>query len=406
MFKALIFDSFYDKHRGVVAYVRVFSGEVTKGDVIHFLATRSSISVQEVGYFSPAPFPAPELLNGEVGYIVTGTKDLEQVKVGDTVCSINDVTQAIPGFKIVPPKVFSSIFPIEQGDYAKLREGIEKLRLSDSSLTAVVENIPALGFGFRCGFLGLLHMDIVQERLTREFDLSIILTTPSVEYKVVTTTDATLLIHTPSELPDPSLIRSIAEPYVKLEILTPEEYVGKVIELISASRGSYEQLNQMGVGQIQVVGKAPLSEIIIDFYDSLKSATKGYATLSYEEIGFEVENLVKVDFLVNHVPVSPLSIIVHRTSAEERGRVVSAKLKELIPKQQFEIAIQAAIGAKIIARETIKAYRKDVTQHMYGGDITRRMKLWKKQKEGKARMKMFGTVEIPQSAFLSVLKKN
>lgn len=405
MLRALIFDSFYDKHRGVVAYVRVFEGTITKGDVVYLLATNTQLTVQEVGYFTPDPEVSLELSNGEVGYIVTGSKELGAVRVGDTVAGNRDKTLAIPGFREVQPKVFSSIFPIEQGDFNKLRDSIEKLKLSDSSLTTEVENIPALGFGFRCGFLGLLHMDIVQERLTREFDMNIILTTPSVEYKIITTTGEEKIIHTPSELPDPSTIRSIAEPYVKLEIMTPEDYVGSIIQLITESRGTYAQLNQMGIGQIQIVGEAPLSEIIIDFYDSLKSATKGYATISYDIIGFREDSLVKVDFLVNHNPVKPLAIIVHRDQAEERARDVCSKLKELIPRQQFEIAVQAAIGAKIIARETIKAFRKDVTQHMYGGDITRRMKLWKKQKEGKARMKMFGTVEIPQSAFLSVLKK-
>lgn len=405
MLRALIFDSFYDKHRGVVAYIRIFEGSIRKGDTVYLLATNSSLTAQEVGYFTPDPLPSEALHNGEVGYVVTGSKELGNVKVGDTLAGIKDSKLAIPGFREVQPKVFSSIFPIEQGDFNKLRDSIEKLKLSDSSLSTEVENIPALGFGFRCGFLGLLHMDIVQERLTREFDMDIILTTPSVEYKVITTSGEENIIHTPAELPDPSIISAISEPYVKLEIMTPEEYVGAIIQLITESRGTYAQLNQMGVGQIQIIGEAPLSEIIIDFYDSLKSATKGYATISYDILGFREDKLVKVDFLVNHTPVKPLSIIVHRDQAEVRAREVCAKLKELIPRQQFEIAIQAAIGAKVIARETIKAFRKDVTQHMYGGDITRRMKLWKKQKEGKARMKMFGTVEIPQSAFLSVLKK-
>jgi GTP-binding protein LepA len=405
MLQGLIFDSFFDKHRGVVAYVRVFQGTVRKGDTIHLIASGATIQVQEVGYFMPDPLATEELTNGEVGYIVTGTKDLTLVRVGDTVAGAKDLELAIPGFKEVQPKVFSSIFPIEQGDFPKLREAVEKLKLSDSSLKTEVENIPALGFGFRTGFLGLLHMDIVQERLTREFDVDIIMTTPSVEYQVSLMTGEQITIHTPAELPDPSQIKSIAEPYVKLEIMTPEEYVGKIIELVTSSRGYYDALNQMGLGQIQVVAYAPLAEIIIDFYDGLKSATKGYATLSYEVQGFREDKLVKLDFLVNGSRVDPLAIITHFDRAEEKGRQVCAKLKELIPRQQFEIKIQASIGAKIVARETIKPFRKDVTEGMYGGDITRRMKLLKKQKKGKARMKVIGNVEIPQSAFLDVLKK-
>lgn len=405
MFRALIFDSFFDKHRGVIAYVRVFDGRVSPHETVYLLASGATISVQEVGYFTPDLIESKSLENGEVGYIVTGTKDITEIRVGDTVCSEKKIENAIPGFTEVQPKVFSSIFPIEQGDFVKLREAVEKLKLSDASLTTELENISALGFGFRCGFLGLLHMDIIQERLTREFDMSIILTTPSVAYEITLNDGTTTLIHTPSELPDVSQVRSIAEPFVKLEIITPEEYVGKIIELITSSRGVYEQLNQMGVGQIQVLATAPLSEIIIDFYDSLKSATKGYATISYETIGFRIEDLVKLDFLVNHIEVKPLSVMIHRASIEEKGRAICAKLKELIPRQQFDIAIQAAVGARIISRETIKAFRKDVTEKLYGGDITRRMKLLNKQKKGKARMKMFGNVEIPQSAFLDVLKK-
>jgi GTP-binding protein LepA len=405
MLRALIFDSFFDKHRGVVAYIRVFDGEVKKGDTVHLIATGATVQVQEVGYFKPDPKPSEILMNGEVGYIVTGTKDIQLIQVGDTFAGAKDISLAIPGFTKVQPKVFSSIFPIEQGDFPKLREAVDKLKLSDSSLSTEVENIPALGFGFRSGFLGLLHMDIVQERLTREFDMDIIMTTPSVEYQVNLTTGDQITIHTPAELPDPSQIRSIAEPYVKLEIITPEVYVGKIIELITSSRGYYEALNQMGIGQIQVIAFAPLAEVIIDFYDGLKSATKGYATLSYEIQEFREDKLVKLDFLVNGSRVDPLAIIAHTERAEEKGRQICAKLKELIPRQQFEIKIQASIGAKIVARETIKPYRKDVTEGMYGGDITRRMKLLKKQKKGKARMKVIGNVEIPQSAFLDVLKK-
>jgi GTP-binding protein LepA len=405
MLKALIFDSFYDKHRGVVAFVRIFKGSVKAGDTVYFLATNLSSTVQEVGYFKPDLVPSNSLDNGEVGYIITGSKDISLVKVGDTVCDNRDIVNAIPGFKEVQPKVYSSIFPIDQGDYPKLRDAMAKLILSDSSLKYETENIPALGYGFRCGFLGLLHMDIVQERLSREFDLDLIITTPSVQYEVVDTSGVTTTIHSPAELPDPSQIREIREPHVKVEIICPENYVGDIIQLITASRGNYTAISQMSAGQLQVTGDVPLAEMIVDFYDNLKSATKGYATINYEQTGFVTDNLVKVDFLVNSEIVTPLSIITHRSKAEEKGKKVCEKLQELIPRQQFDIKVQASIGAKIIARETIKAFRKDVTEGMYGGDISRRKKLLEKQKKGKKKMKMIGNVEIPQSAFLNVLKK-
>ncbi len=405
MLQALIFDSFYDKHRGVVAYLRLFNGELKPGQTIHFLATGTKAVCQEVGTFSPEMTPAKVLENGEVGYLITGLKELQNVKVGDTVCDKDDRSLALPGYTEVVPKVFSSLFPTNADDYPKLRDSINKLKLNDAALTFETENIPALGFGFRCGFLGLLHMDIVQERLSREFDLDLVITTPSVEYKIILTDGELISIHTPSELPDPSKIKEIQEPWIKIEIITPEEYTGKIIELVTSRRGSYDSINLLSQGQLQITGEMPLSEMIVDFYDDLKSATKGYATMSYDLIGFRTETLVKLDILVNQRAVDPLSIITHKSQSEERGRQVCEKLKELIPRQQFEIAIQASIGSRIIARETIKPFRKDVTAKLYGGDMTRRMKLLDKQKEGKKRMKMVGNVEIPQTAFLNVLKK-
>jgi GTP-binding protein LepA len=405
MLRALIFDSFFDKHRGVVAFVRVFSGELKPNQTIYFLAPHTKALVQEIGVFRPEMEAVQTLGSGEVGYVITGLKELDKVKVGDTICDEDDSSQALPGYTEVVPKVFSSIFPTNADDYPKLKDSIAKLKLNDASLTYAVENIPALGFGFRCGFLGLLHMDIVQERLSREFDLDLVLTTPSVEYKIVKTDGEEISIHTPSELPDPSQIREIKEPWIKIEIIVPEIYLGKIMELLTARRGNYNNIGMLSAGQLQVTGELPLAEMIVDFYDDLKSETKGYATMSYELIGFRTDNLVKIDILVNHKVVDPLSVMAHRSTAVEKGRHICEKLKELIPRQQFDIAIQAAIGGSIIARESIQPFRKDVTAKLYGGDRTRRMKLLEKQKEGKKRMKMVGNVEIPQTAFLNVLKK-
>jgi len=405
--KALIFDSFYDKHRGVVAYVRVFNGELTKNQQIYFLGTSTKAELLEVGYFGVKEFlPSSKISTGEVGYLITGLKNLDLVRVGDTVSNVLKPENQLPGYQEVKPKVFSSIFPIDASDYPKLRDSIAKLTLNDSSLKYEVENIPTLGHGFRCGFLGLLHMDITQERLSREYELDLILTTPSVEYLVKLQGGETIHIKNPSELPDPSGIEAISEPWVKVEIITPEGYVGKIIELITSKRGSYTGINLLSGDQMQVMGKMPLSEMIVDFYNLLKSCTKGYATLSYEPSEYKPGDLVKVDFLVNKTLVNAMSIITHKTQAEDRGRKICEKLKKLIPRQQFEIAIQAAIGARVVARETVKAYRKDVTAKLYGGDATRRKKLLEKQKKGKKRMKMIGNVEIPQTAFLSVLKND
>lgn len=406
MLKALIFDSHFDKHRGVVAFVRLFAGELKAGQTVYFLATQTKINVQEVGIFSPEMKPFDKLSSGEVGYIITGLKALDKVKVGDTICDNDNKQNALDGYAESRPMVFASIFPTNADDYPKLRDSIGKLQLNDASLTCEVENIPALGFGFRCGFLGLLHMDIIQERLSREFDLDLVITTPSVEYKIKTTdSDQLQSIHTPAELPDPSRIVLMQEPWVKLEILAPESYIGGVIQLINDHRGMYTKMDFLSMNQVQITGEVPLAEMIVNFYDELKSLSKGYATLSYEVMEYRTEPLCKIDIMVNGKVVDPLSVIDHKNRAESRGREICDKLKILIPRQQFEVAIQAAIGGKIVARETIKAFRKDVTAKLYGGDITRRMKLLKKQAEGKKRMKMVGNVEIPQSAFLNVLKK-
>jgi GTP-binding protein LepA len=406
MLKALIFDSHFDKHRGVVAFIRLFEGEIKPGQNIVFLATNTKVVVQEVGIFTPNMKPIDKLNNGEVGYVITGLKALDKVKVGDTVCDNDNILNALPGYAESKPMVFASIFPTDADDYPKLRDSIAKLQLNDASLTCEVENIPALGFGFRCGFLGLLHMDIVQERLSREFDLDLVITTPSVEYKIMKiNSDVFESVHTSAELPDPTQIIKMQEPWVKVEVLAPESCIGVVIQLISDHRGMYTNMDFLSMNQVQITGELPLAEMIINFYDELKSLSKGYATLSYELLEYRTEPLVKIDILVNGKIVEPLSIIDHKSNAEARGRQVCEKLKTLIPRQMFEIAVQAAIGGRVVARETIKAFYKDVTAKLYGGDITRRMKLLKKQSEGKKRMKMVGNVEIPQSAFLNVLKK-
>ncbi len=406
MFQALIFDSYYDKHRGVIAYIRIFLGEIKANTKIYFLATDIEANLLEVGYFLPGKLqPSEKLEVGEIGYLVTGQKDIDKVRVGDTISDKNNKDLILPGYKEVEPKVFSSIFPVEADDYPKLKDALAKLKLNDSSLIYETEHIPALGFGFRCGFLGLLHMDVVQERLSREFDLELVITTPTVKYKVIKFNGEEIVISTSSLLPDPSQIKEILEPFVELEIITPEIYVGKILESINQRRGSYSAINLLAGTSMQVVAIMPLAEMIVDFYDELKSISQGFATMSYQIKEYRSEKLVKIDILVNKKIVDPLAIIVHKSQAENKSRQICKKLKELIPKQQFEIAIQAGIGSKIIARETISAFRKDVTAKLYGGDITRRMKLLEKQKKGKKRMKMVGNVEIPQSAFLNVLKK-
>ncbi len=403
--RALIFDSTYDQHRGVVTFVRIVDGILKKGDKIEMLGTKTSADSLEVGYFKPKFMSAKELKTGEVGYIVTGLRDVRGARVGDTVILYRNTVEALPGYKQVKPMVYASIFPVAGDDYPLLREAIEKLKLNDAALEFVPESIPALGFGFRTGFLGLLHMDIVQERLTREYNLSLVLTAPSVEYKMHLKSGEPKIIHTPAELPDPSLLEGIEEPWVNVEILTPQQYIGGIMELITGRRGIYKNMDYLSNDRVLVTAELPLANIIIDFYDKLKSVSSGYASLNYEVLEFRPGDLVKLDILVAGEKVDALSMIVHREAAEHEGRSLVEKLKSLIPRQQFEIAIQAAIGGKIVARETIPAVRKDVTKGLYGGDVTRKMKVLEKQKKGKKRLKRIGSVDIPQEAFLAILKK-
>lgn len=403
--RALIFDSSYDQHRGVVAFVRIVDGSLKKNERIQTLGTKTSADALEVGYFRPKFSPSTELKTGEVGYIVTGLRDVRKARVGDTITNVSTEIKALPGYKHITPMVYASIFPVSGDDYPELRDAIEKLKLNDAALEFEPEHIPALGFGFRTGFLGLLHMDIVQERLTREYGLSLVLTAPSVEYKITLKNKEEKIIHTPAELPDPSMFETISEPWVAIEILVPQAYIGGILELITSRRGSYKNMEYLSNERVLITAEIPLANIIIDFYDKLKSVSSGYASLNYELLEFRESDLVKLDILVAGEKVDALSIIAHRTVAENDGRHLVDKLKSLIPRQQFEIALQAAIGGKIIARETIPAMRKDVTAKLYGGDVTRKMKLLEKQKKGKKRLKRIGQVDIPQEAFLAILKK-
>ncbi|GAB4144440.1 MAG: hypothetical protein OHK0017_02960 [Patescibacteria group bacterium] len=404
--QALIFDSFYDKHRGVVIYIRIFGGSLRKNQTIYFLNTGVKAQINEVGVFRPEMIEVKELQNGEVGYVVTGLKELELARVGDTISDVNNQELALAGYKEVVPMVFASLYPVSAEDYPLLQDSIAKLKMNDASLTYTPEHIPALGFGYRCGFLGLLHMDIVQERLWREFGLNLILTSPSVEYQIVTVKGEIESVKSPSELPDPNYFDEIREPWVRLEIFVPTEFVGGIIQIINERRGIFQNLSYISGDRAQITGELPLANMIVDFYDDLKSLTKGYATLSYEQLGYRAGDLVRMNILIAGEVVPPLAQIIYRGDAERIGKQICEKLKELIPRQQFEIPIQAAVGGKFVARETIKAFRKDVTGHLYGGDWTRKQKLLNKQKEGKKRMKMIGRVEIPQEAFLSVLKRN
>jgi len=403
--RALIFDSTYDQHRGVVAFVRVIDGKIAKNQKLQMVGTKTAAEALELGFFRPKFFPNPEILTGEVGYIITGLRDVRKARVGDTVSTFGTEVQALPGYRQVKPMVYASIYPTSGDDYPILRDAIDKLKLNDAALEFEPEHIPALGFGFRTGFLGLLHMDIVQERLTREYNLDLVLTAPSVEYKIKLNSGETKIIHTPAEFPDPSIMQHIEEPWVAVEILTPQEHIGGILELITGRRGVYNNLDYLSQDRVLIKAEMPLANIIIDFYDKLKSVSSGYASLSYELIEFRTGELVKLDIMVGGERVDALSMIVHRDLAESEGRNLASKLKELIHRQQFEIAIQAAVGGKIVARETISAVRKDVTKGLYGGDVTRKMKVLEKQKKGKKRMKRIGQVDIPQEAFLAVLKK-
>lgn len=403
--RALIFDSWFDAYQGVVVLVRVMDGTLNKGDRIKFMQTDRDYEVLKLGTFSPYPAESPALGCGEVGFIVCGIKDIRDVQVGDTVTSAKKpAAEPLAGFKRVTPMVFSGIFPVIASDYEQLKDALEKLVLNDSSLTYEVEKSAALGFGYRCGFLGLLHMEIVQERLEREFGLNLITTAPTVVYKITTSDGITKSLENPALMPDPTKIVKMEEPIVRVVLHTPSEFIGNILKLCEEKRGVQVKMDYVTEKKVMIEYRIPMNEIVMDFYDRLKSVTKGYASMEYEVIGFEEADLVKLDVLINSEPVDALSLIVHRSKAQNRGRALVGKMRELIPRQQYQVAIQAAIGAKIVARETVSAMRKDVTAKCYGGDISRKRKLLEKQKEGKKRMKQFGSVELPQEAFLAILK--
>jgi GTP-binding protein LepA len=403
--KALLFDSWYDTYQGVVVLVRVMEGMVRPNQKIKLWATGAVHEVQSVGVFTPKMAQKGELTPGEVGYIIAGIKRVADAKIGDTITdAVNPTAQPLPGYKEVKPMVFSGLYPTVSDDYADLKDALEKLRLNDSSFTYEPETSLALGFGFRCGFLGLLHMDIIKERLEREFQLTLIPTAPTVIYKVTKNNGEIALIDNPAKLPGVQEILKIEEPFIKASLITPETYVGALIALCQERRGIQKDINYITKDRVQIHYELPLNEIVMDFYDRLKSLTKGYASLDYELAGYVESDLVKLDMLMNGEPVDALSLITHRDKAAMRGRQLAEKLKEVIPRQMYEVIIQAAIGTKIISRETVRALRKDVTAKCYGGDITRKRKLLEKQKEGKKKMKQIGSIELPQEAFLAVLK--
>ena len=404
--KALVFDSVYDQYRGVIVLMRVFDGSIRKGSKVKMMATGKEFDVVEVGVFGPGRFiPADELSAGMVGYFTASIKTVSDTRVGDTVTlAATPTAEALPGYKKVNPMVYCGIFPVDGAKYPDLRDALEKLQLNDAALFFEPETSIALGFGFRCGFLGLLHLEIIQERLEREYNLDLVTTAPSVIYKVYLTDGTSFDLSNPSNMPDPARIEKMEEPIVKAEIMLPKDYVGPIMELCQQRRGEYISMEYLDSSRVMLTYHMPLNEIIYDFFDVLKSRSRGYASFDYSLIGYQESDLVKLDILVNREPVDALSFIVHRASAVERGRKMCEKLKKEIPRHQFEIPIQAAIGAKIIARETISALRKDVLAKCYGGDITRKKKLLEKQKEGKKRMRQIGNVEVPQKAFMSVLK--
>lgn len=403
--KALIFDSIYDSYRGVVLNIRVINGVVRPGDKIQMMSNGKTFDVTEVGVFSPKPIARDYLMVGDVGYITASIKTVQDTRVGDTVTlADNPAAEALPGYRKMNPMVYCGLYPIDTSRYNDLREALEKLQLNDAALQFEPETSQALGFGFRCGFLGLLHMDVVQERLEREFNLELITTAPSVIYHVNKTDGTTVVVDNPAEFPEPVTIESVEEPYVKAQIMVPNDYVGAVMELSQRKRGEFITMDYLDDYRVNVVYEIPLSEIVFDFFDKLKSSTKGYASLDYEMAGYRTSRLVKMDILLNAEKVDALSFIVHRDFAFERGKAIVEKLKKLIPRQQFEVPVQAAIGQKIVARSDIKALRKNVLAKCYGGDVSRKRKLLEKQKEGKKRMKQIGSVEVPQEAFMAVLK--
>ena len=403
--RALLFDSWYDSYRGAVIVVRVMEGTLRKGDKVYFMATQREYEITEIGVFTPHPIALEELGPGEVGFLAANIRSVHDTKIGDTVTHAKKRAEvALPGFKDVKPMVFAGIFPTDSADYTALRDALEKLRLNDASFRFEPDTSDALGFGFRCGFLGLLHMEIIQERLEREYDLDLITTAPSVVYRVKLRNGDTLDVENPSRLPDPGRIQSIDEPYLKVTLHTPASSVGPIMQLCQDRRGSQTGMQYNGTERVILTYEMPLNEVLFDFFDKLKSASRGYASMDYELIGYREGDLVRVDMLVNGEPVDALSVILNREKSQKRGRELATKLKEVIQKQQYQVAIQAAIGGKIIARETIGALHKDVTAKCYGGDISRKRKLLEKQKEGKKRMKSVGSVDIPQEAFLAILK--
>ena len=403
--QALIFDSVFNSFRGIIAYFRVFNGTIRKGDKVKLFNTGSEYDADEIGVLKLKMSPRTEIKAGDVGYIISGVKNSADIKVGDTITHVSrPATEAIEGFEDVKPMVFAGLYPVDNDEYEDLRASLEKLQLNDASLTFEPESSLALGFGFRCGFLGLLHMEIIQERLYREFDMDVITTVPNVSYKVYTTKGAELDVHNPSGLPEPTLIDRIEEPYIRAQVITKSEYLGAIIKLCIDRRGVLKNQVFLTTDRVEVNFDMPLAEIVFDFYDKLKSISRGYASFDYHQIGYQPSKLAKLDILLNSEPVDALSSLIYVDHAYDFGRRMCEKLKELIPRQQFDIAIQAAVGAKIIARETVKAVRKDVTAKCYGGDITRKRKLLEKQKAGKKRMRQVGNVEVPQEAFLAVLK--
>ena len=403
--RALVFDSYFDAYRGVVCYIRVVDGHLGSGDSLRFMATKEVHDANEIGFLTPTFVPVGVLGPGEVGYLITGVKEIDRIKVGDTITGAQTAaTEALPGYAEPKPMVFSGLFPTDGGDFEKLREALEKLRLNDASLAWEPETSKALGFGFRCGFLGLLHMEIVRERLEREYDLDLVATAPSVAYRVTMPDGSVTSIKSPQDLPETIDRRGVAEPYVKAMILTPSEYVGPIMALATKRRGIVGGMNYLSPERVELDFEIPLAEIVFDFFDLLKSKTKGYASLDYEPADYREADLVKVDILLNAQPVDAFSAIVHRDGADDYGKKMTGRLRGLIPRQLFDVPIQAAIGGRIISRETVKAKRKDVTAKCYGGDISRKKKLLQRQKEGKKRMKMVGSVEVPQEAFVAALK--
>ncbi len=404
--KALVFDSYFDSYRGIILFARVHQGTIKKGDKIKFLQKGTEIEVISVGVNTPKELEKDELTAGETGWIITNVKSIQDIAIGDTITYLGSDVDPIPGYKPLKPMVYSGFYPIDTEKYQLMGEALEKIYLSDSSLTYEKETSQALGFGFRIGFLGLLHMEIIQERIEREFNIPVIATAPSVVYKVNLTNNESLMIQNPADFPDKTKIDSIEEPYVRLSLFSPQEYVGKLMDYIHSKRGIYIELDILSEKMNSLIYEIPLGEIVFDFFNSIKSISKGYASFDYEQIGYKKGDLTKMDILVAGEAVDALSLIVHKPNAYYIGRELCERLKDIVPRQNFEIPVQASIGNKIIARETIKAYRKDVTGHLYGGDVSRKKKLLEKQKKGKKKMKMIGSVEIPQNAFISILKEN